>query len=676
MGLPPHPYLSGTSHPAPAPSYTPPTNNTSSFSLPVPTAPSWKVPFGITSFSPSGRQLSSGFSLVDLQRATRGFHPDMLLARGGFSLVYRGQLPNGTEIAVKVLTGSRKLPQLLAGFSGEAVSSDGGMEWFGRVESAWSDNVGGGGGGGDMVRGGSEGVRGSEGARGGEQVRMGDARSVITASQSGPLLSNSADARPTAVAAPVAVTATTPGTSAAGSGLAYSYSSTSTVTDKQPGLSGPSAVPAADGVDSVYSSGEVASADPAQAQLDRQFLNEASLLSCLNHKNVVKLLGTCHEAGVRALVFRYESCGSLQSVLHGDRRPGSTAAGQAGGAPAGGLASSGNAKRGAEGENMAKSSISDGVDTKPGQALDWQSRLKIALGAAQGLKYLHEDAHPHVIHGDFKSANILLSSDLVPRVSDLGHARKVTSTGADPHHQPVPVSNLLGTFGYVAPELALTGHVLTKSDVYSYGVVLLELITGRRSVSYSDQRDPESLVKWALPLLSRPEGLSTLVDEKLQGNYPPAALARVAEIARACLQDRAEDRPFMGEVVLALKPLIPGSGEKGVWRRIGKSQSHDPGAGDNHKGERWRGNEGGLKSGNDSYVNMLPYSSSSSSSSGMLAFHAGRPMPPSNDDARTEEAARSPVPEGLTAGIADMQSAELAEVPRLLRMKVQGLDYR
>ncbi|XP_050919063.1 uncharacterized protein LOC127136544 isoform X4 [Lathyrus oleraceus] len=237
---------------------------------------------------------------------------------------------------------------------------------------------------------------------------------------------------------------------------------------------------------------------------DREFLSEVEMLSRLHHRNLVKLIGICTELSSRCLVYELIPNGSVESHLHG-------------------------------------------VDREK-NPLDWSTRVKIALGAARGLAYLHEDSSPHVIHRDFKSSNILLENDFTPKVSDFGLAR----TAADEDNRHIS-TRVMGTFGYVAPEYAMTGHLLVKSDVYSYGVVLLELLTGRKPVDFSQPPGQENLVAWARPLLTSREGLEAIIDPSLGTNVPFDSVAKVAAIASMCVQPEVSDRPFMGEVVQALK---------------------------------------------------------------------------------------------------------------------------
>ncbi|KAL7091774.1 hypothetical protein ACP275_12G124700 [Erythranthe tilingii] len=240
-------------------------------------------------------------------------------------------------------------------------------------------------------------------------------------------------------------------------------------------------------------------------QGNREFFAEVEMLGRLHHRNLVKLIGICVEDRTRCLVYELIRNGSVDSHLHGfdkERSP-----------------------------------------------LDWSARLKIALGSARALAYLHEDSSPRVIHRDFKASNILLEDDFTPKVSDFGLAR----TALDEENTHVS-TRVMGTFGYVAPEYAMTGHLLVKSDVYSYGVVLLELLTGRKPVDMSQPAGEENLVSWARPLLTSREGLDSIIDQSLVlPDFSPDSVSKVAAIASMCVQPEVSHRPFMGEVVQALK---------------------------------------------------------------------------------------------------------------------------
>ncbi|XP_073149201.1 uncharacterized protein [Henckelia pumila] len=236
----------------------------------------------------------------------------------------------------------------------------------------------------------------------------------------------------------------------------------------------------------------------------REFLAEVEMLSRLHHRNLVKLIGICVEDRTRCLVYELIPNGSVESHLHG-------------------------------------------ID-KESAPLDWSARLKIALGAARALAYLHEDSNPRVIHRDFKASNILLEDDYTPKVSDFGLAR----TALEEENRHIS-TRVMGTFGYVAPEYAMTGHLLVKSDVYSYGVVLLELLTGKKPIDLSQPPGQENLVSWSRPLLSSREGLESIIDPSLGPDFPFDSIAKVAAIASMCVQPEVSHRPFMGEVVQALK---------------------------------------------------------------------------------------------------------------------------
>ncbi|WJZ90476.1 hypothetical protein VitviT2T_009617 [Vitis vinifera] len=241
-------------------------------------------------------------------------------------------------------------------------------------------------------------------------------------------------------------------------------------------------------------------------QGDKEFLVEVEMLSRLHHRNLVKLVGyySNRDSSQNLLCYELVPNGSLEAWLHGPL----------------------------------------GVNCP----LDWDTRMKIALDAARGLAYLHEDSQPCVIHRDFKASNILLENNFHAKVADFGLAKKAPEGRAN-----YLSTRVMGTFGYVAPEYAMTGHLLVKSDVYSYGVVLLELLTGRRPVEMSQPSGQENLVTWARPILRDKDRLEELADERLAGKYPKEDFVRVCTIAAACVAPEANQRPTMGEVVQSLK---------------------------------------------------------------------------------------------------------------------------
>jgi serine/threonine protein kinase len=204
-------------------------------------------------------------------------------------------------------------------------------------------------------------------------------------------------------------------------------------------------------------------------QGDKEFQVEIDMLSRLHHRNLVKLVGyySSRDSSQHLLCYELVPNGSLEAWLHGPL----------------------------------------GLNCP----LDWDTRMKIALDAARGLAYLHEDSQPSVIHRDFKASNILLENNFNAKVADFGLAKQAPE-GRGNHLS----TRVMGTFGYVAPEYAMTGHLLVKSDVYSYGVVLLELLTGRKPVDMSQPSGQENLVTWvSRKFLSSPRSSCTFIVENL-----------------------------------------------------------------------------------------------------------------------------------------------------------------
>ncbi|CAI0425039.1 unnamed protein product [Linum tenue] len=241
----------------------------------------------------------------------------------------------------------------------------------------------------------------------------------------------------------------------------------------------------------------------ASKQPDDEFLAQVSMVSRLKHDNFVQLLGYCVEGGSRILAYEFASNGSLHDILH-----------------------------------------------EPGPVLTWVQRVKIAVGAAKGLEYLHEKANPHIIHRDIKSSNVLIFDDEVAKIADFDLSNQAPDMAARLHS-----TRVLGTFGYHAPEYAMTGQLNAKSDVYSFGVVLLELLTGRKPVDHTLPRGQQSLVTWATPKLSE-DKVRQCVDTRLGGEFPPKAVAKMAAVAALCVQYEADFRPNMSIVVKALQPLL------------------------------------------------------------------------------------------------------------------------
>ncbi|KAK8946582.1 putative receptor-like protein kinase [Platanthera zijinensis] len=177
--------------------------------------------------------------------------------------------------------------------------------------------------------------------------------------------------------------------------------------------------------------------------------------------------------------------------------------------------------------------------------------MKIALGAAKGLAFLHEEAKRPVIYRDFKTSNILLDADYNAKLSDFGLAKD------KPESDKTHVSTrVMGTYRYAALEYIMTGHLTSRSDVYSFGVVLLEIMTGRRSMDNNRPRGEHCLVEWARPNLWERRRIYRLIDPRLEGNFSFRGAKKTAQLAHRCLRRYPKARPLMSEVVEALKPLV------------------------------------------------------------------------------------------------------------------------
>ncbi|XP_019418091.1 PREDICTED: probable protein kinase At2g41970 isoform X2 [Lupinus angustifolius] len=251
--------------------------------------------------------------------------------------------------------------------------------------------------------------------------------------------------------------------------------------------------------------------DTSSPEPEDDFANQLSIVSRLKHDHFVELIGYCLEANNRILVYQYASMGSLHDVLHG--------------------------RKGVQG-------------AEPGPVLSWNQRAKIAFGAAKGLEFLHEKAQPPIVHRDVRSSNVLLFNEYEAKIADFSLTNQSSDTAARLHS-----TRVLGTFGYHAPEYAMTGQITQKSDVYSFGVVLLELLTGRKPVDHTMPKGQQSLVTWATPRLSE-DKVKQCVDPKLNNDYPPKAIAKLAAVAALCVQYEADFRPNMTIVVKALQPLL------------------------------------------------------------------------------------------------------------------------
>ncbi|XP_043720632.1 inactive protein kinase SELMODRAFT_444075-like [Telopea speciosissima] len=239
----------------------------------------------------------------------------------------------------------------------------------------------------------------------------------------------------------------------------------------------------------------------ASSQGDLEFCSEVEVLSCAQHRNVVMLIGFCVEDRRRLLVYEYICNGSLDSHLYGRNR----------------------------------------------DPLEWSARQKIAVGAARGLRYLHEECRVGcIVHRDMRPNNILITHDFEPLVGDFGLARW------QPNGDMGVETRVIGTFGYLAPEYAQSGQITEKADVYSFGVVLVELVTGRKAVDINRPKGQQCLTEWARPLLEE-YAIDELVDPRLGNRYSEHEVYCMLHVASLCIRRDPHSRPRMSQVLRLLE---------------------------------------------------------------------------------------------------------------------------
>ncbi|KAI3721186.1 hypothetical protein L2E82_32192 [Cichorium intybus] len=237
----------------------------------------------------------------------------------------------------------------------------------------------------------------------------------------------------------------------------------------------------------------------------QEWLAEINYLGQLHHPNLVQLIGYCLEDDQRLLVYEFMSRGSLENHL------------------------------------FRRSSYF--------QPLSWNLRLKVALGAAKGLAYLHSpDAK--VIYRDFKCSNILIDSNYNAKLSDFGLAKDGPIDGKS--HVSTRV---MGTYGYAAPEYMATGHLTERSDIYSFGVVLLEILTGRRCIDTNRPSNEQILVDFVKPYLANKRRILHIIDQRIDGQYSSDVAMKAAILAMKCLAREAKYRPTAEELVKVLENL-------------------------------------------------------------------------------------------------------------------------
>lgn len=261
----------------------------------------------------------------------------------------------------------------------------------------------------------------------------------------------------------------------------------------------------------------------------KQWVAEVQFLGVVEHPNLVKLIGYCavdEERGIqRLLVYEYMPNKSLENHLFNRAYP----------------------------------------------TLPWKTRLQILLGAAQGLAYLHEGLEVQVIFRDFKSSNVLLDENFKPKLSDFGLAREGPMAGRS--HVSTAV---VGTYGYAAPEYIETGHLTSKSDVWSFGVVLYEIITGRRSLERNRPSAEQKLLDWVKKFPADGKKFILIMDPRLEGKYSSSAARKIAKLADNCLLKNAKDRPTMGKVKERLEEIIQQSDEDNPSENGRMSFEDDP----------------------------------------------------------------------------------------------------
>jgi serine/threonine protein kinase len=239
-----------------------------------------------------------------------------------------------------------------------------------------------------------------------------------------------------------------------------------------------------------------------RGQAEKEFKVEVEAIGRVRHKCLVRLLGYCAEGAHRMLVYEFVDNGNLEQWLHGD--------------------------------------------VGPSSPLTWDIRMKIILGTAKGLAYLHEGLEPKVVHRDVKSSNILLDRQWNPKVSDFGLAKLIGS------ERSYVTTRVMGTFGYVAPEYASTGMLNERSDVYSFGVLIMEIISGRNPVDYARHANEVNLVDWLKTMVGNRRS-DEVVDPKMEVQPSSRALKRALLVALRCVDPDAQKRPKMGHIIHMLE---------------------------------------------------------------------------------------------------------------------------
>lgn len=239
----------------------------------------------------------------------------------------------------------------------------------------------------------------------------------------------------------------------------------------------------------------------------REFLTEINVISEIEHENLVKLYGCCLQNSQRILVYNYLENNSLAQTLLGANR----------------------------------SNIQ----------FNWQTRYRICIGVGKGLAFLHEEVRPYIVHRDIKASNILLDRDLTPKISDFGLAKLI------PDNATHVSTRVAGTLGYLAPEYAIGGRLTRKADIYSFGVLVVEIVSGRCNTNTRLPPEEQYILERTWELYERKE-LVGLVDTSLNGDFDAEEACRFLKIGLLCTQDNPKRRPSMSTIVKML------NGEMGV----------------------------------------------------------------------------------------------------------------